>query len=114
MRNLKELLTILLEEVDRIKPDKDAPCGLCALADELVGTKITSDEWWEIMNFLEEQNKEWTVTKTAIKRSSAVRWVLGYSDGIHPLKPGIQTGWFFEPFKVEPRRKWLNEQIAKL
>lgn len=85
MRPIKELLQIVLENVNRIN-ESTGICGLCILSVTLMCEGvITRKEGLLIETY---------VYKNTIKRKG--------------------SNYRFPIYKIEPRKKWLTEQISKL
>jgi hypothetical protein len=91
MRNNKEILEILLDNVERIRAVK----GLCYLASHLASEKtITWHERNKILAYIED-NRPFMFSSMAALSS-------------------VGSGYYWPKYEVEPRAKWLKKHIKKL
>jgi len=91
MRSLKELLQILLDNVDKYKTRSDS---LCLMSVILLEDKIITNE--------EEQYLVWDYLMRKGKQSSYCK-----------RNPDM-GGYLFKPHNWTSRKKWLKQQINKL
>jgi len=81
MRNIKELLQVMLSNINKINSWND---GMCILAVKLLGEQIiTNDEYNCLLKHIKS----------------------------NPPKNRYDNSYFFEPGQIQPRIEWLEKHI---
>ena len=103
MRPIKELLIIVRDNAD-VYLTEERVSGLCGLIYELCNTNdITHTEYSRLQNYLSAN----------IPTNAKKRRRINFSN--HPLNKDFDLNAFWwAPYSVAPRLKWLNKQIEKL